>query len=514
MTTVTRYIQWIQLHIFISVLTTGCFSKKDDLVVHTTKGRVRGVRNFLSNMGKSVDTWLGIPFAKPPVQGLRFKHPMPMDRWHGTRNTTEYSNSCWQPIDDVFPGFRGAEMWNPDATKMGEDCLYLNVYVPRTYPRLRKAAVLVWIYGGGFYSGTTSLEIYDPRYMAVENDLIVVSINYRIGIFGFLGMGHPDAPGNAGMFDQLLALEWIRDNIRHFGGDPHNVTIFGESAGSVSVSLHLLSPLSRNKFSRAILESGVAIGDWCTVDMKESIRRSMDVAEVIGCEKTDDVRKIIQCLMETDAKTLSDSQWVTLGAMQFPWVPVIDGVFLTESPEKSLRRGNFKRCPILIGSNKNEGSYFLIYEAREYLKLKSETMNREQFKKTMDQSFYYYPQYPRTINKYGMDAVKFQYTDWSDPRDTYKNLRGIDQAIGDYHFICQINKFANIYARAGENVFYYHFTHRTKDHPWPKWMGVLHADEVNYVFGDPLKPHTNYTNNEKALSRKIMSYWVNFVRSG
>ena len=493
-----------------------CRASNDDLIVNTENGRVRGIRYYLPSLNKAVDAYLGIPFAKPPVGHLRFRHPQPIDRWNGIYNATKLPNSCYQVPDLVFGReFSGSNVWNP-TTRVSEDCLYLNVWVPRTQPRLRKSAVMVWIYGGGFYSGTTTLNVYDGKILAAENSIIIVSMAYRVGAFGFLSLNHVSAPGNAGMFDQLMALEWVQHNIRHFGGDPDNVTLFGESAGSVSVSLHLLSPLSHSKYQRAILQSGTANMPWATLTMAQAKHRSLELAvQYLGCNSdTDDMEEIADCLRAFPPQKLADEQFITRGPLQFPFLPVIDGAFLIEPPMETLRRKNFKRCPILIGSNFNEGSWFIIYEVPQYLGLNKKSMSRKEFLYSIDHMFYYYPQYNQTINQLAMDAIRFQYTNWLDPEDTHENVRALDAAVADSQFICPLNQFAQLYSLSGENVYMYFFTQRYSTNPWPKWMGTLHGDDIMFMFGEALKPGLNFTQDDKDLSRAMMHYWTNFAKSG
>lgn len=153
--------------------------------------------------GKKVDAWMGIPYAQPPIGAMRFRHPRPAEKWNGVLNTTTPPNSCVQIVDTVFGDFPGATMWNPN-TPLSEDCLYINVVVPR--PRPKNAPVMLWIFGGGFYSGTATLDVYDHRTLVAEENVIIVSMQYRVASLGFLYLGTPDAPGNAGLFDQNLAL--------------------------------------------------------------------------------------------------------------------------------------------------------------------------------------------------------------------------------------------------------------------------------------------------------------------
>ena len=502
------------LVVVIVLLQSRVKARRNELIANTDKGRVRGLRYHIPSLGTAVDAFLGIPFAKPPVGHLRFKHPEPIERWDGTWNATRLPNSCYQMPDITFGSeFYGSNMWNP-TTRVSEDCLYLNVWRPRTSPRLKKSAVLLWIYGGAFYSGTTTLNLYDGRFLAAANNIIVVSIGYRLGAMGFLSLGHPSAPGNAGLFDQLMGLEWVQNNIHHFGGDPNNVTLFGESAGSVSVSLHLLSPLSRSKFQRAIMQSGTVNMPWGTVTLEEGKRRSLEMAiTYLGCPSGDDMQSVVDCLKAIGPKQLVTNQWVAQGIMQFPFLPVIDGTFLPESPTEALRRGSFKKCPILLGSNENEASFFVIYEIDE-LGLDHNNLTREHFKMSMHSLFNYYPQYPHSINAFGMEAIKYQYSPWQDKDNRFQNARALDMAASDCHFVCHVNRFAKIYADAGENVYSYFFTERYRSNPWPKWMGVMHGDEIMFVFGDPLKPELNYTKAEKELSFKMMAYWSKFAKSG
>ncbi|XP_064638638.1 acetylcholinesterase-like isoform X2 [Lineus longissimus] len=482
-----------------------------DPIIMTDKGNVRG---FTQNvLGKHVDTYLGIPFAKPPLKGLRFKHPLPNDAWKSTLNATRMPNTCIQGYDTAFGNFSGSQMWNPN-TNVSEDCLYLNVWVPRTNQGLHNAAVMVWIYGGGFYSGTSTLEVYNPTVLAAENEVIVVSMQYRVGMLGFLALGTTEVPGNAGLFDQLMALEWVQNNIEFFGGDPDNVTLFGESAGSVSVSMHLLSPLSRGKFARAILQSGTANTKWATYSRDEARARGRSAAKLFNCP-TADLDEMTYCLRRAPPEHFPNNEWITKGIMQFPFVPVIDGVFFVETPDESLEKGNFKKTQILLGSNQDEGNYFLIYQLYELYTIDEEpSISYENFTRSIADLFEYYPYYPKKMNSFGINAISFQYTNWLNIQSREANKENLDDAIGDFHFVCGVNKFAQTYAKFGQNVYYYYFTHRSSMNLWPKYLGVMHADEINYVFGEPLRPGFRYKNSEKQLSRKMMQYWVNFAKTG
>ena len=438
---------------------------------------------------------------------LRFRHPRPIEKWDPEIfNATKPPNSCVQILDTVFGDFPGATMWNPN-TPLSEDCLYINVVVPK--PRPRKSAVMVWIFGGGFYSGTATLDVYDPKTLVSEENVIVVSMQYRIASLGFLYFGTPDVPGNAGLFDQLMALQWVHDNIRSFGGNPYNVTLFGESAGAVSVSTHLLSPLSRNLFSQAIMESGSPTAPWAIIPTEESILRGLRLAEAVNCPHDRfQLSAVVECLRNTNASLLVNNEWGTLGICEFPFVPVIDGAFLDELPELALANKNFKKTNILMGSNTEEGYYFIIYYLTELLRKEENVyVNRDEFIKAVRELNPY-------INNIARQAIIFEYTDWLNPDDPARNRDALDKMVGDYHFTCSVNEFAHRYAETGNKVYMYYFTHRSAGNPWPSWTGVMHGDEINYIFGEPLNPLKNYQVEEQELSRRIMRYWANFAKTG
>lgn len=500
----------IELKILVTLLMLWTLadsaSQVDPLVVQTKGGAVKGITQT-SVTGRQVDAWYGIPFAQPPIGDLRFRHPRPIDRWHGVKDATKLPNSCWQIIDDFFGTFEGSNMWNAN-TPMSEDCLYISVIVPK--PRPKKAAVLVWIYGGGFYSGTSTLDIYDYKTLASEQNIILVAPQYRVASLGFLYLGSADVPGNTGLFDQLMALQWIYKNIEFFGGNKENITLFGESAGAVSVSMHLLSPLSRNLFSQAIMQSGSATVPWGIISKEESIRRTLFLAKAVGCpHDREALDEVAECLRATNASTLVNSE-PSFGICEFPFVPIIDGAFFDELPQKSLRTGNFKKTNIMMGSNTEEGYWFIMYFLPHIFRKESDIrVDRSNFTSSVNDLYPYF-------NDLIKEAIIYEYTHWLNPDDGVMNRDAIDKMIGDYHFTCSVNEFAYNYANKGNNVYMYYFTHRSKSHHWPKWMGVLHGDEIAYIFGQPLNPKlkNNYTEAERDLSRKIMTFWANFAKTG
>lgn len=344
----------------------------DPLIVDTTSGLVRGFSKTV--LGREVHIFTGIPFAKPPIEQLRFRRPVPVEPWHGVLDASKLPNSCFQERYEYFPGFEGEEMWNPN-TNISEDCLYLNIWVPQRLrirhhadkpPQERpKVPILVWIHGGGYMSGTSTLDVYDADIVAATSDVIVASMNYRVGAFGFLylnkyfGLGSEEAPANMGLWDQALAIRWIKDNAAAFGGDPDLITLFGESAGGGSVSIHLMSPVTKGLAKRGILQSGTMNAPWSYMTGERAQRIGEILVQDCGCNTSlllTRPNQVMDCMRAVDAKTISSQQWNSYsGILGFPSTPTIDGVFLTKHPYDMMREGDYEDTEILVGSNSDEG---------------------------------------------------------------------------------------------------------------------------------------------------------------
>ncbi|KAM6949501.1 acetylcholinesterase [Aplochiton taeniatus] len=511
----------LPLLLLLGLLAGPAASQSDgELTVSTRAGRVHGTRMPLPDRGH-VTAFLGVPFAEPPVGKRRFRPAEAKRPWTGVHEAHGYSSACFQFVDTSYPGFQGSEMWNPNR-EMSEDCLYLNVWVP-TSPRAHNLTVMVWIYGGGFYSGSSSLDVYDGRYLAYSETVIVVSMNYRIGAFGFLALhGTSEAPGNVGLLDQRMALQWVQDNIHAFGGNPKQVTIFGESAGGASVGMHLLSPDSRHTFTRAILQSGVPNGPWATVTPAEARRRATMLGKLVGCERGNDT-ELVDCLRNKPPQELIDQEWQVMpwsALFRFSFVPIVDGVVLPDTPEAMLSSGNFKDTQIMLGVNQDEGSYFLLYGSPGFSKDNESLISRENFLEGVKMSVPH-------ANEIGLEAVVLQYTDWMDVDNGLKNREAMDDVVGDHNVICPLAHFAMSYVQHsaplasagaalnnGGGVYMYLFDQRASNLAWPEWMGVIHGYEIEFAFGLPLEKRLNYTSEEEKLSRRMMRYWANFARSG
>ncbi|CAG2068154.1 unnamed protein product, partial [Timema podura] len=347
----------------------------DPLLVETQSGLVKGLNKNV--LGRDIHVFYGVPFAKPPLGSLRFRRPVPVDPWHGVLDATILPNSCYQERYEYFPGFEGEEMWNPN-TNISEDCLYLNLWVPERI-RIRhsgessrerpKVPMLVWIYGGGYMSGTSTLRIYDAGIIAATTDVIVASMQYRVGAFGFLYLSpyfngdSEEAPGNMGMWDQALAIRWLKDNAVAFGGDPELITLFGESAGGGSVSVHLLSPVMKGLVKRGIIQSGTLNAPWSYMSAETAANMGRSLVDDCGCNSTqlaDAPSKVMACMRAVDPRTVSVQQWNSYwGILGFPSAPTIDGVFLPKHPLQMMQEGDYTDTEILMGSNLDEGRYLL-----------------------------------------------------------------------------------------------------------------------------------------------------------
>lgn len=349
-------------------------SQSDPLVVETTSGHIRGFSRTVLD-GHEVHVFYGVPFAKPPIGPLRFRKPQPVDPWHGILDATTLPNCCYQEKYEYFPGFEGEAMWNPN-TNISEDCLYLNIWVPQRV-RLRHqgadppvgtekhgAPILVWIYGGGYMSGTATLDVYEADIMAASSNTIVASMQYRVGAFGFLYLNQhfpnsQEAPGNMGLWDQIMALQWLKDNAAAFGGNPDLITIFGESAGGGSVSLHLISPATKGLVRRGILQSGTLNAPWSYMTAEKADEVARVLVEDCGCNSSllmENPELVMACMRYVDAKSISVQQWNSYwGLLGFPSAPTIDGVLLPKDPLELLKESDFEETEILIGNNKNEG---------------------------------------------------------------------------------------------------------------------------------------------------------------
>ena len=476
-------------------------SGNTDPEVELTSGKIRGLSETIGH--HPVDIFLGIPFAKPPVSELRFKRPEPVEPWDTTLDVQKVPKSCWQVVDTAFDQFPGVDMWNPN-TEMSEDCLYLNVWAPETDTPL---PVMIWIYGGGLYSGTSTLDLYDGRLLARFGHVVVVSMQYRVGPLGFLYAGTSNAPGNVGLLDQTLALQWVQDNIAAFGGNPDKVTIFGESGGGMSVFSHLLSPISQPLFSNAIIQSMAVLHNTPV----QAQNATVQLGDLLNCD-SDDLDSIVDCLREASAEEVTNKQWEvkvkSSGWPDLPFVTTVDDYFLLDDPMELLERGEVKKCSTIIGSNTNEGYYFMVYAHPNLFPLGTDRpITKAEFVNVI-QDFTSNPLISKLIEfEYG---TSYKFT----TAQSIDYAARLDEIRGDSAFVCPAQRVARLITATGQQVYNYEYGHLSSKNPWPEQLGVMHGYEIDVVFGHPLNVSLGYTTKEEKFSQTIVRYWTNFAYTG
>lgn len=440
---------------------------------------VRVENGWLQGMQEGdLGVYLGIPFAAPPLGALRWRPPQPAADWDGVRPAREYAASPMQKL----------EAWmGPLYT--GEDCLYLNVWTPAHSPAAR-LPVMVWIYGGGFMGGSTAIGEYHGEHLA-RHGVVVVSIAYRVGPMGFLALPELSAEsarhvsGNYGLLDQIAGLQWVQRNISAFGGDPHRVTIFGESAGGISVSLLAASPLARGLFQGAISESGGSFGPARTPPaMGENMQLLAD-AERVGqdFERRLGVASLAE-LRQLPAERIQDAS-PPVGAF---W-PVRDGWVIPGDLYRLYEERRYNATPILVGTNSDEGALFGGPPSRAaYL---AEVKGR--FGPFADRILQRYPADPGHWRQSGMNLARdagFAWGTWT---------------------------WARLQARNGDGgVYVYYFDHvppRAPGLPWAHAIGAAHSEEEPYVF-ENLDPRLRWSSDDLKLVHDISTYWTNFAKYG
>ena len=340
-----------------TLLTTSMFCALLPLVasviVSTKYGLIEGLMASFPNASapyKSVSKFLGIPFAAPPIGGLRLKPPRPPKEWKPkVFSAKKHGNICLQntAYDYVFKPYA-------QNFSFSEDCLYIDVYTPNASLSL---PVMFYIHGGGFDGGSA---IMHPGDILALQGVVVVVIQYRLGALGFFTTGDSAAPGNFGMLDQVEALKWVQENIRDFGGDPNKVTIFGVSAGGMSVGLHLMSPLSKGLFHQAIEESGVELSPIAIQPISSGLSYAKEVAQNLDCT-TSNHHEMVACVRNKKGTDIEEASRKTSYRFvdHLQWAPVVDKIFLHDTPRNLRKNGNFNRVPLILCFTSQEGSPFL-----------------------------------------------------------------------------------------------------------------------------------------------------------
>ncbi len=452
--------------------------------VQTALGRIRGKDDG------NLRVFRGIPFAEPPVGNLRFRPPEPKKPWVGTLEAYDYGPSC--PQTKLGPEFILGNFAGPQD----EDCLSLNVWAHKD---LDQRPVMVFIYGGGFVVGGSSWPLYEGKRLAERGDIVLVTINYRLGVLGYLATDElaqesiDGSSGNYGLRDQIEALRWVRDNITAFGGDPNNVTVFGESAGAVSVCSLLGSPTADGLYHKAIIESGLCelskTRSNGSLNVPPSHRGGQQLVEKLGCAGQTDVN---QCLRDLDLKTLTDAASISsiLGgdlAALSALSPTVDGILIPKQPIERLRSGDID-VPLIAGSNKDEGILFVVADTiLTWRNFRDAVADFVGSRALADDIVELYP-----VRKFPL------------PIDAWIAF------MGEITFICHGLAAADA-ARTGQPAYSYHFTHSPL---LTRIAGSAHAIELMYVFDTFDKVALIPTSVDRRLINEMQVAWSSFARTG
>ena len=446
-----------------------------------------------------VRRFLGIPYAEPPVGNLRFKAPVQNKPWSGIRPATEFGGRCAQT---------GSSLQGISATD-NEDCLYLNVWTPDPAPG-EPLPVLFWIHGGGNQNGSASDPVptlgpdtlfYDGQSFAENHQVVVVSLNYRLGVFGYLAHaalrdeGSPS--GNQGLLDQRLALEWVRDNIRAFGGDPNRVTIFGESAGARNVCFNVVSPGSRGLFHRAISQSGDCTGRIPLREQAEA--QANDFVAAVGC---DTASNVLDCLRNKPVSELMiDAELVggaadpvggsaySGGTPRWEFRPIVDGSVVPNMPRDSFATGNIAKVSYLMGTNAEEGALSQL-SARD-------AATEEDYLLALERRFGSFSA-----------RVAAAYPAASFPSPNAALIR----VTTDVQYACAVQDFAIRATEAGLDVYAYNFNLPYAIPGLGDLLGPAHAAELTFVFSSLASEQ--WPPGNEAVSDLIQGYWSRFAARG
>jgi para-nitrobenzyl esterase len=455
---------------------------RNPLQVKTDRGPVAGKMTA----DGQVREFLGIPYAAPPVGPLRWKVPQPAAKWHGVHQATAFGSRCMQA--SLFPDMHFRD---PGPS---EDCLTLNVWTPAK-DKHAKLPVMVWIFGGGFVAGGTSEPRQDGQYLA-HKGVLVVSMNYRLGIFGFFALptlaaeSPKNASGNYGLMDQVAALQWVKRNIARFGGDPNNVTIFGESAGSMSVSAQMASPLSQGLFVHAIGESGGAF-QTAGINMLPAQAAEKEgesfAQRALG---TSDLTKL-RAISATDILQAATTK---TGGRMLAFRPDIDGDFLPESVAAIYAAGKQAHVPLLAGWNKDEGKGQVVNAKQQPTVASLQAMAQQNF---------------------GSQAGDFLRA-YSANNDA-EAVRVAEDYAGDRFIAYSTWAWLEAQVKTGNApVYRYRFDLGSPGDVYHSAaIGAFHSDDIEYVFGTlDSRQGAKWRPEDRQLSELMQNYWTNFAKKG
>ncbi|XP_076724151.2 neuroligin-1 isoform X1 [Callospermophilus lateralis] len=535
--------------------------KLDDVdpLVTTNFGKIRGIKKELNNeiLGPVIQ-FLGVPYAAPPTGDHRFQPPEPPSPWSDVRNATQFAPVCPQNIIDgrlpevMLPVWftNNLDVVSSYVQDQSEDCLYLNIYVPtedvkriskecarkpgkkicrKGGPLTKKQTddlgdndgaededirdsggpkpVMVYIHGGSYMEGTGNL--YDGSVLASYGNVIVITVNYRLGVLGFLSTGDQAAKGNYGLLDLIQALRWTSENIGFFGGDPLRITVFGSGAGGSCVNLLTLSHYSEGLFQRAIAQSGTALSSWAVSFQPAKYARML--ATKVGCNVSDTV-ELVECLQKKPYKELVD-QDIQPARYHIAFGPVIDGDVIPDDPQILMEQGEFLNYDIMLGVNQGEGLKFV-----ENIVDSDDGISASDFDFAVSNfvdNLYGYPEGKDVLR----ETIKFMYTDWADRHNPETRRKTLLALFTDHQWVAPAVATADLHSNFGSPTYFYAFYHHCQTDQVPAWADAAHGDEVPYVLGIPMIGPTelfpcNFSKNDVMLSAVVMTYWTNFAKTG
>ncbi|XP_050539459.1 juvenile hormone esterase-like isoform X2 [Daktulosphaira vitifoliae] len=470
-----------------------------ELTVKTSKGVLKG-EVLISRNGREFDSFMSIPYAKPPVGELRFKAPVPVDPWSGVLDATKEPTPCIQ---------------EPAGFNTSENCLFLNVYTPHTDKT--NLPVMVYIHGGAFLSGHSGPTYAGAKYF-MDKDVVLVTTNYRVGILGFITFEDDRLPGNQGLKDQALALKWVKENIRYFNGDPGKVTLFGQSAGSASVGLHLLSPMSKGLFHRAILESGSPLALWAVAPPGFGRKKGEHFAKLAGCH-SNNTASMMKCLQNISDEKIVEIQRSLVIWRNHPLIyatPTVENcdagqkAFICEHPLRKFKVES--DVPIIVGSNTGEGG---IIVASLYNKTDLLFPELDQNFTNLIAMMTFYEDYSTlpSIKEIGIKLLKEYFPSGRISGATHLNsVKLFTDAIFTYAIMDLAHKWtspAYVYLYNYQNEFSFNTRWGSCEIP----LGVSHNDELTSLF--------NMGNNapdlnpaDTAVSKIVIDIWTQFATTG
>nr|XP_056710635.1 thyroglobulin [Euleptes europaea] len=445
---------------------------------------------------KGIHQFLGIPYAAPPVAENRFRPPQvftQVESWNATMTRA----SCWQPGDDET---------RPSA--VSEDCLYLNIYVPdHTGGNM---SVLVFFHNGVAGDSDQTRIIIDGSYLAAVGNIVVVIVNYRVGVFGFLSTGSSLASGNWGLLDQEAALKWTQENIASFGGDPSRITIAADRSGADVASLHLVAGAADlGLFKRALLMGGSAFSPASVISKEKAREQAANLAAEFGCPSVNS-EESVSCLRQLPAKALNDAQTRRL-AVSGPfnyWSPVVDDFYLQEPLTSALQRSQAIKLDLLIGSSQQDGLISRAKAIKRFEESQGRADSKTAFYQALQNSLG-----GEDANLMVQDAASWFYSLQHSSDDYASFSRALENATRDYFIICPTVEMARHWAGSSKgNVFMYHVPESSSLSSSSQEL----LPDIQYFFGLPFHPQyeNRYTLEEKTLSLSIMQYLANFIRSG